>query len=698
MERVSDRIGETYKNWGPKKPIVIHAPTGSGKTYFILNILLPYIHRMGKKMVYLCNRSALQQQVKHKLSADPALSQMGNSIITCNYQRLAVLDLRLHNDPPPNQTASERAQWEEDRKISTADYYIFDEAHFFLSDAGFNLQINDCLERIKTIRNRNPNAIWIYMTATVPYLLLYLKRLCPYEAFSEAEINIPYLQHPVYQKGWNGYGYEQEHFFNSAKNLLEYKETLDITCYNYIREKENVIKYFSAIKSAISISAYYRERKNYFNEVYQRYVRLWAKIKNTVLYYEIKPDYSYINPVYFSTDDDLLDAVKQSAPDEKWLIFVESLRDGNTLMEKLRLSGYPDTVFLTSKTKKESRDSLAWMTYASIVENEAFSQKVVISTKVLDNGVNLCDRALKHIVIQSFEETTFLQMLGRKRIMDPTEEVRVYLRDRPEGTVRKDFQMRIQSIILFWYQLCAIQERNKLRSATTPGLAAFQARYIESGHYKNPYRNYIGKQDMRCANTGEMATKENPALMVDLYAPPKYTKAKLVYDYYKMLAMFERAQNERWDQLFYNKQAMQSEDAFTKSEQKLISTQFMWLREQLSWMGLKPIGPLDPSEDQHWIHVQTGAFPRAKDELLDFLSMHTGILTEEEERKLKQLYCDFVSLDRPPYQSRKEKGSVQKINQTFERKRFPYHLTSKKRTYLGKQRNWWILEHLTQET
>ena len=698
MERVSDRIGEAYKNWGPKKPIVIHAPTGSGKTYFILNILLPYIHRMGKKMVYLCNRSALQQQVKHKLSADPALSQMGNSIITCNYQRLAVLDLRLHNDPPPNQTASERAQWEEDRKISTADYYIFDEAHFFLSDAGFNLQINDCLERIKTIRNRNPNAIWIYMTATVPYLLLYLKRLCPYEAFSEAEINIPYLQHPVYQKGGNGYGYEQEHFFNSAKNLLEYKETLDITCYNYIREKENVIKYFSAIKSAISISAYYPERKNYFNEVYQRYVRLWAKIKNTVLYYEIKPDYSYINPVYFSTDDDLLDAVKQSAPDEKWLIFVESLRDGNTLMEKLRLSGYPDTVFLTSKTKNESRDSLARMTYASIVENEAFSQKVVISTKVLDNGVNLCDRALKHIVIQSFEETTFLQMLGRKRIMDSTEEVRVYLRDRPEGTVRKDFQMRIQSIILFWYQLYAIQERNQLGSATTPGLAAFQARYMESGHYKKPYRNYIGKRDMHYVSAGEVVTKNNPALMVDLYAPPKYTKAKLVYDYYKMLAMFERVQNERWDQLFYNKQAMQSEDAFTKSEQKLISTQFMWLREQLSWMGLKPIGPLDPSEDQHWIHVQTGAFPRAKDELLDFLSMHTGILTEEEERELKQLYCAFVSLDRPPYQSRKEKGSVQKINQTFERKRFPYHLTSKKRTYLGKQRNWWILEHLTQET
>ena len=77
--------------------------------------------------------------------------------------------------------------------------------------------------------------------------------------------------------------------------------------------------------------------------------------------------------------------------------------------------------------------------------------------------------------------------------------------------------------------------------------------------------------------------------------------------------------------------------------------------------------------------------------------MHKGILTEEEERELKQLYCAFVSLDRPPYQSRKEKGSVQKINQTFERKRFPYHITSKKRTYMGKQRNWWILEHLTQE-
>lgn len=694
MERVSDRIGEAYKNWGPKKPIVIHAPTGSGKTYFILNVLLPYIHRLGKKMVYLCNRSALRQQVKHKLSTDLAQPQMGNSIITYNYHQLAALDLRPHNDPPPKQTASERVRWEEGREIAAADYYIFDEAHFFLSDAGFNLQINDCLKRIQTIQDRNPNAIWIYMTATIPYLWLYLKQFGSFDLFT---IDIPYLCNPVYQNGWEGAGYERDYFFSSVKQLLEYKECPDGICQRYERVKKDIALFQKVPLNAISISRY-AQREYYFRNIYQKYMDLYDKIKGAVDYYEIKPDYSYINPVYFSTDDDLLDAVKQSAPDEKWLIFVESLRDGNALMEKLRLSGYPDTVFLTSKTKNESRDSLARMTYASIVENEAFSQKVVISTKVLDNGVNLCDRALKHIVIQSFEETTFLQMLGRKRIMDPTEEVRVYLRDRPEGSIRKDFQMRIQSIILFWYQLYAIQERNELRSATTPGLAAFQARYIESGHYKNPYRNYIGKQDMRYANTGKIATKDNPALMVDLYTPPKYTKAKLVYDYYKMLAMFERVQNERWDQLFYNKQAMQSEDAFTKSEQKLISTQFMWLREQLSWMGLKPIGPLDPSEDQHWIHVQTGAFPRAKDELLDFLSMHTGILTEEEERKLKQLYCDFVSLDRPPYQSRKEKGSVQKINQTFERKRFPYHLTSKKRTYLGKQRNWWILEHLTQET
>ena len=52
---IADIIGEEYKEWDSSRPIIIHAPMGSGKTYFVLNVLLPYVHSKGKKLVYLAH-------------------------------------------------------------------------------------------------------------------------------------------------------------------------------------------------------------------------------------------------------------------------------------------------------------------------------------------------------------------------------------------------------------------------------------------------------------------------------------------------------------------------------------------------------------------------------------------------------------------------------------------------------------------
>ena len=42
MEYISDKIGEQYKEWKQNDRVYITAPTGSGKTQFILKVLLPY--------------------------------------------------------------------------------------------------------------------------------------------------------------------------------------------------------------------------------------------------------------------------------------------------------------------------------------------------------------------------------------------------------------------------------------------------------------------------------------------------------------------------------------------------------------------------------------------------------------------------------------------------------------------------------
>ena len=65
-----------------------------------------------------------------------------------------------------------------------------------------------------------------------------------------------------------------------------------------------------------------------------------------------------------------------------------------------------------------------------IERNSKFEGKVLITTKVLDNGVNLKDKDLKHIVLMTTEKTEFIQMYGRKRYAEGEEGVNLYIMER----------------------------------------------------------------------------------------------------------------------------------------------------------------------------------------------------------------------------------------------------------------------------
>lgn len=51
---------------------------------------------------------------------------------------------------------------------------------------------------------------------------------------------------------------------------------------------------------------------------------------------------------------------------------------------------------------------------------------MLITTKVLDNGVNISDEGVRHIVIPFCDQTEFMQMLGRRRT-DEGERVYLYV-------------------------------------------------------------------------------------------------------------------------------------------------------------------------------------------------------------------------------------------------------------------------------
>lgn len=45
--------------------VILDGGTGTGKTYFVLNILGKYAEQQRKSILYLCNRSALKGQTEH---------------------------------------------------------------------------------------------------------------------------------------------------------------------------------------------------------------------------------------------------------------------------------------------------------------------------------------------------------------------------------------------------------------------------------------------------------------------------------------------------------------------------------------------------------------------------------------------------------------------------------------------------------
>lgn len=158
---VSEGIGDSFKDWRRYNPVFIDAPTGSGKNTFILNELVPYAKSRGKYVLLLGNRTALNLQQKRilyrKISPnnvpDSRLHEMNifENVITISYQGFI------------NWIENTTSEF-----FSQIEFVVFDEAHFFLSDARFNANTRKIFEVALRIFF---GQIRIYMSATLQPVL-----------------------------------------------------------------------------------------------------------------------------------------------------------------------------------------------------------------------------------------------------------------------------------------------------------------------------------------------------------------------------------------------------------------------------------------------------------------------------------------------------------------------------------------------
>ena len=167
----------------------------------------------------------------------------------------------------------------------------------------------------------------------------------------------------------------------------------------------------------------------------------------TMVFYHFKRDYSYLNIKYYSAIEELYEIIIKSVSEkrEKWLIFIDDIEKCKAIKARLEetaeKSASPlitkdggseiEKVFAVDATSKKD------LAYMKMIKNEKLDEDtyVLISTSVLDNGVNL--KSIDNIVVSDMEKVKCLQMVGRARVNGVDDYKTLYIKRFNESYVGK---------------------------------------------------------------------------------------------------------------------------------------------------------------------------------------------------------------------------------------------------------------------
>ncbi len=390
MKYVSDLV-QDYTSWLPNSVQYICTPTGSGKTQFVFEKLLPHAAKHGKYLIYFCNRRTLKKQLSNQAAVDlptvctpPRFSNLGIKDIAhflkiITYQQCETFGCFPNIKLPL--ASKDPTQWETIREEDIM-FYVFDEAHYFISDALFNNKTN--MWDPKDFRR--PFSVSVFLTATPEPLACYLEQ-------SKMKYDKSMIDRTMYTLDYQNSDfiksvYSMEFILSYAKQIARqnriqpnqnesfpvlfhpYRKS-DTTSLPYPFETgldfiDNITKMFDKVNTNAAMQK--QDRWPYAG----LYYRLFDKI------YTEKADYSYVDPYCFEEYDELIDEIVASQ--EKWVIFVKSEKDGIVLCQLLtHLSCH--AVFISAKNKSNVKSG-AKDTFAEIAECNTFGCKVLISTSV----------------------------------------------------------------------------------------------------------------------------------------------------------------------------------------------------------------------------------------------------------------------------------------------------------------------------
>ena len=145
------------------------------------------------------------------------------------------------------------------------------------------------------------------------------------------------------------------------------------------------------------------------------------KIQNE---YKIDMDYSYVEKLeLLYGKHDIENRIFQLLKDtkDKIVYFASSAKEAYRIYLML---GNENAHFYCSNNNKDfSRHS-----EAECIKNNTFKKRVLITTTVLNNGINLFDKSIKHILTDIYNLDDLQQCLGRKRIINEDDTCNFYIK------------------------------------------------------------------------------------------------------------------------------------------------------------------------------------------------------------------------------------------------------------------------------
>lgn len=208
------------------------------------------------------------------------------------------------------------------------------------------------------------------------------------------------------------------HYFTTDAKFNEYTDV----SYNYLMDqKESVVIWISATA------------KVFFKWLVDR-----NKVKKRNIF-RIDKDYTYVKNLYFYQKEEIfavIDDILENESDSKIVVFCNS---AGRMHEMNRKYGDTADYYCSSSSSNKKLKAMCGIDEKTKKVKDCisvypdgritFEKRILFTTTVLDNGVDLKDEKIKHIFSEIFDADSMIQSLGRKRSLNDNDTCTFYIRE-----------------------------------------------------------------------------------------------------------------------------------------------------------------------------------------------------------------------------------------------------------------------------